>query len=178
MPGRQITDHQMELYMRYRKTDRRALAAAKAGGSAGRWPTGSRRIRGRHRRRGSRGGVGGQTRWRGSSRRRSYRCWKRVRGSCGSAARGGVGSRGASSRRRRYRDRSFAPSRRVGTGSTRGGRRARRACGPDRSRIHPSGVCGCGPRHAGACTHPPQRGHGMLANCRGTEVSLDLSSAA
>ena len=31
MPGRQITDHQMELYMRYRKTDRRALAAAKAG---------------------------------------------------------------------------------------------------------------------------------------------------
>ena len=31
MPGRQITDHQMELYMTYRKTDRRALAAAKAG---------------------------------------------------------------------------------------------------------------------------------------------------
>ena len=31
MPGRQITDHQMELYMRYRKTDRRELAAAKAG---------------------------------------------------------------------------------------------------------------------------------------------------
>ena len=31
MPGRQITDHQMELYMTYRKTDRRALAAAKGG---------------------------------------------------------------------------------------------------------------------------------------------------
>ena len=31
MPGRQITDHQMELYMTYRKTDRRTLAAAKAG---------------------------------------------------------------------------------------------------------------------------------------------------
>ena len=26
MPGRQITDHQMELYMTNRKTDRRALA--------------------------------------------------------------------------------------------------------------------------------------------------------
>ena len=31
MPGLQITDHQMELYMKNRKTDRRALAAAKAG---------------------------------------------------------------------------------------------------------------------------------------------------
>ena len=31
MPGQQITDHQVELYMTYRKTDHRALAAAKAG---------------------------------------------------------------------------------------------------------------------------------------------------
>ena len=33
MPDRQITDHQMELYMTYRKTDRRALAAASDGRS-------------------------------------------------------------------------------------------------------------------------------------------------
>ena len=33
MPGQQITDHQVELYMAYRKTDHRALAAAKAGSS-------------------------------------------------------------------------------------------------------------------------------------------------
>ena len=31
MPGRQITDHQMELYMTHRKKDRPALAGAKAG---------------------------------------------------------------------------------------------------------------------------------------------------
>ena len=31
MPGRHITDHQMELYMTHRKRDRPALAAARAG---------------------------------------------------------------------------------------------------------------------------------------------------
>ena len=31
MPGRHITDHQMELYMTHRKKDRPALAAARSG---------------------------------------------------------------------------------------------------------------------------------------------------
>lgn len=58
MPGRHITDHQMELYMTYRKEDRPALASAKAGFSAAtgyrieadpRPPSRRRKARGRRR---------------------------------------------------------------------------------------------------------------------------------
>ena len=58
MPGRHITDHQMELYMTHRKKDRRALAAAKAGFSTATayrieadpgWPSEKRKGRGRRR---------------------------------------------------------------------------------------------------------------------------------
>ena len=57
MPGRHITDHQMELYMTHRKKDRPALAGAKAGFSTA---TAYRieRMPGGRRRRGSRGGGG------------------------------------------------------------------------------------------------------------------------
>ena len=82
VPGREITDHQMELYMTHRKKDRPALAGAKAGFStatayrieadAGR-PSEKRK---------GRGAEAPGIRWRGSSRRRSYRCWRRARG-CG-----------------------------------------------------------------------------------------------
>ena len=78
MPGRHITDYQNELYMTYRKKDRPALAAARAG-VARRQRTGSKRIPGGCRRTGSRGGEGARIRWRGSSRRRSYRCCWRTR---------------------------------------------------------------------------------------------------
>ena len=58
MPGRHITDHQMELYMTYRKEDRPALASAKAGFSTStgyriesdpRRPSQKRKPRGRRR---------------------------------------------------------------------------------------------------------------------------------
>ena len=71
MPGRHITDHQMELYMTHRKRGRPALAGAKAGFSTAT----AYRIEadaGRRRRRGRGGGGGARIRWRGSSRRRSY----------------------------------------------------------------------------------------------------------